>query len=145
MKLSTAAITVIAVVSALVGGVGVGVAQETSQPEPAGQSEILVATVTTPQLPTRPCPEEDTDSNNCFWDAARRGNGEGHSYWVDAEGKVTYLDQKLNVEAERAAWAQERQKAGREDWGTVFGHRLCWAKVGDTSYIECFDGFRETS
>ncbi|MFD7976745.1 hypothetical protein [Streptomyces sp. NPDC059071] len=143
MKLSVAiTVTAIAAASALVGGVGVSVAHEVSRPEPVGQTELLV---TTPVLPTKPCPEEDTDSTNCFWDAAQRGNGEGHSYWVDAHGKVTYLDPKLNVEAERVAWDYEKQKAGWEDWGTVFGHRLCWAKVGDTSYIECFDRFRETS
>ncbi|ATI18850.1 hypothetical protein SEA_DIANE_66 [Streptomyces phage Diane] len=95
-------------------------------------------------LPTRPC-ADDGDDRNCYWDAAKRGNGKGYSYYVDRAGNVTYLDPKLNDPAKRRAWKQKNEKAGREYWGTVWGHRLCWAKVGDTSYIYCFDGHRETS
>ncbi|MEU9795033.1 hypothetical protein AB0E27_31310 [Streptomyces sparsogenes] len=95
-------------------------------------------------LPTRPCAEDD-DDRNCYWDAAKRGNGKGYSYYVDRAGNVTYLNPKLNDPAKRKAWAKKNKAAGREYWGTYWGHRLCWAKVGDTSYIYCFDGFRETS
>lgn len=97
------------------------------------------------KLPTRPCAEDDSTSRDCFWDAARRGNGEGHSYWVDKQGRLTYLDPKLNNETKRKLFALGKQAAGWEHWGVVFGHQLCYAKVGDTSLIQCFDGFRETS
>ncbi|MGW8953471.1 hypothetical protein [Streptomyces sp. NPDC055709] len=97
------------------------------------------------KLPTKPCTEDDTTSRNCFWDAARQGNGEGYSYWVDAQGRLTYLDPKLNNETKRKLFALGKQAAGWEHWGVVFGHQLCYAKVGDTSLIWCFDGFRETS
>ncbi|MFF9095705.1 hypothetical protein ACF1AX_21570 [Streptomyces sp. NPDC014802] len=97
------------------------------------------------KLPTRPCSEDDSTSRNCFWDAARRGNGKGHSYWVDKQGRVTYLDPKLNSVAKRKVFALGRQAAGWEYWGVVWGHQLCYAKVGNTSYIRCFDGFKETS
>lgn len=104
---------------------------------------VKVAPLT--KLPTRPCTEDDTTSRNCFWDAARQGNGKGHSYWVDAQGRLTYLDPKLNNETKRKLFALGKQAAGWEHWGVVFGHQLCYAKVGDTSYIRCYDGFRETS
>ncbi|MFE9925177.1 hypothetical protein ACFYQA_27465 [Streptomyces sp. NPDC005774] len=100
--------------------------------------------VPTPVLPTRPC-RDDSDDRNCYWDAAKRGNGKGYSYWVDRAGNVKYLDPKLNSPAKRKAWKQENQKLKREYWGTVWGHRLCWAKVGNTTYIYCFDGHRETT
>lgn len=95
-------------------------------------------------IPTRPC-ADDFDDRNCYWDAGKRGNGKGYSYYVDRVGSVTYLDPKLNDPAKRKAWKDTNKRAGREYWGTVWGHRLCYAKVGDTSYIYCFDGFRETS
>ncbi|MEU0344212.1 hypothetical protein ABZ092_36025 [Streptomyces bobili] len=98
----------------------------------------------TPSLPTRPC-ADDSDDRNCYWDAAKRGNGKGYSYIVDRAGNVTYLNPKLNDKKKRAAWKRTNQAAKREYWGTVWGHRLCYAKVGNTSYIYCFDGFRETS
>ncbi|QFG10734.1 hypothetical protein SEA_ANIMUS_66 [Streptomyces phage Animus] len=97
------------------------------------------------KLPTRPCTEDDTTSRNCFWDAARQGNGKGYSYWVDAKGRLTYLDPKLNNETKRKLFALGKQAAGWEHWGVVWGHQLCYAKVGDTSLIHCYDGFRETS
>lgn len=37
-----------------------------------------------------PCPTED--SSGCFWDAGRRGNGRGYSFWTDRHGAVHYLD-----------------------------------------------------
>jgi hypothetical protein len=95
-------------------------------------------------IPSKPC-AEDGDSTNCYWDAAKRGNGKGYSYYVDRAGNVTYLNPKLNNPADRQAWTKKNKAAHREYWGTVFGHRLCWARVGDTSYIYCFDGYRETS
>lgn len=100
--------------------------------------------ITAPSLPTRPC-RDDSDDVNCFWDAGQRGNRKGYSYWVDRVGNVTYLDPKLNDKRKRKAWTNTNRKLKREYWGTVWGHRLCWAKVGDTSYIYCFDGYRETT
>jgi len=38
---------------------------------------------------TPPCAEEDSPGP-CFWDAGKRGNGEGLSFWVDAEQAVHY-------------------------------------------------------
>ncbi|QAX95520.1 hypothetical protein SEA_BARTHOLOMEWSD_71 [Streptomyces phage BartholomewSD] len=110
-------------------------------PEPVAYSAKLDRA---PSLPTRPC-ADDSDDRNCFWDAGQRGNRKGYSYWVDRAGKVTYLNPKLNDPKKRAAWKAKNRALKREYWGTVWGHRLCWAKVGDTSYIYCFDGFRETS
>ncbi|WAB09854.1 hypothetical protein SEA_TAGEPHIGHTER_73 [Streptomyces phage TagePhighter] len=110
-------------------------------PQPVPPKAVAVA----PKLPTTPCPDDDSESKNCYWDAAQRGNGEGYSYWVDANGKVTYLDPKLNDPLKRKAFVRQMEAKGWEYWGVVFGHRLCYAKVGDTSYIRCFDGFRETS
>jgi hypothetical protein len=110
----------------------------------SGDKPKALATHTVPSLPTRPC-QDDFDDRNCFWDAGKRGNGKGYSYWVDRAGNVTYLDPKLNSPAKRKAWETANKAAKRTYWGTVWGHRLCWAKVGDTSYIYCFDGFRETS
>jgi hypothetical protein len=95
-------------------------------------------------IPSKPC-AEDGDDTNCHWDAAKRGNGKGYSYYVDRAGNVTYLNPKLNDPAKRQAWAKKNKAAHREYWGTVFGHRLCWARVGNTSYVYCFDGYRETS
>lgn len=116
---------------------------------PASASEVKTVPIAakytpTPVLPTRPC-RDDSDDRNCYWDAGQRGNRKGYSYWVDRHGKVTYLNPKLNDPAKRKAWELKNRKLKREYWGTVWGHRLCWAKVGDTSYIYCFDGFRETS
>jgi hypothetical protein len=34
---------------------------------------------------------ETEDSNNCYWDAHERGNGEGHSFFV-IEDVVYYVD-----------------------------------------------------
>jgi hypothetical protein len=89
-------------------------------------------------LPAKVC-ADDHDDRNCYWDGA------GPAYIVDRAGKVTYLNPKLNDPAKRKAWTLKNKAAHREYWGTVWGHRLCWAKVGDTSYIYCFDGHRETS
>ncbi|AGM12249.1 hypothetical protein ZEMLYA_74 [Streptomyces phage Zemlya] len=110
-------------------------------PQPVPPKAVAVA----PKLPTTPCPDDDSESKNCFWDAGRQGNGAGYSYWVDKAGKVTYLDPKLNDPVKRKAFVLAKKKAGWDYWGVVWGHRLCYAKVGDTSYIHCFDGFRETS
>ncbi|MFF3015847.1 hypothetical protein [Streptomyces sp. NPDC057939] len=112
----------------------------------AGSSVVLASTAAPlPKLPTKACKDDDSSSVNCYWDAAKRGNGKGYSYYVTAKGQVVYLNPKLNDEAARTKFARAKKAAGWENWGEVFGHRLCWAKVGDTSYIQCFDGFRETS
>jgi hypothetical protein len=132
----------IATVVALATGFLLGSATTTSPREEVQVESVAAASPAS--LPTRPC-ADDSDDKNCYWDAAKRGNGKGYSYYVDRSGKVTYLNPKLNDPAKREAWAKTNKAAHREYWGTVWGHRLCWAKVGDTSYIYCFDGHRETS
>ncbi|UFD98004.1 hypothetical protein PQC18_gp66 [Streptomyces phage Pablito] len=122
-----------------------GLANAQAAPAPKPLPIHAPSFTTGPKLPTRPCPEDDAATRNCYWDAAKMGNGKGHSYIVDARGKVIYLNPALNNEAKRRAFTVSKQRAGWEYWGVVFGHQLCWAKVGDTSYIHCFDGFRETS
>ena len=37
----------------------------------------------------QPCAEEDS-AGPCYWDAGKRGNGEGLSFWVDAQQAVHY-------------------------------------------------------
>jgi hypothetical protein len=96
-------------------------------------------------LPTRPCSEDNTVIRNCYWDAAKRGNGKGYSYYIDRAGNVTYLNPKLNDQAARLKFNAAQKKAGKEHWGTYDGHQFCWAKVGDTSYITCFDGYKTTT
>jgi hypothetical protein len=135
----------IATVVALATGFLLGSATSTSPRDAVQVESVATAISYSPaSLPTRPC-ADDSDDKNCYWDAAKRGNGKGYSYYVDRSGKVTYLNPKLNDPAKREAWAKTNKAAHREYWGTVWGHRLCWAKVGDTSYIYCFDGHRETS
>jgi len=48
------------------------------------------------------CAEED--STNCFWDASKRGNGEGRSFFVNVDGKRYYVD---DMRAECEAGARE--------------------------------------
>ncbi|AUG87254.1 hypothetical protein KGG77_gp14 [Streptomyces phage Omar] len=96
-------------------------------------------------LPTRPCSEDNTVVRDCYWDAAQRGNGKGYSYYITRSGSVVYLNPKLNDETARLKFNQAQAKAGKEHWGTVDGHQFCWAKVGDTSYITCFDGYKTTT
>jgi hypothetical protein len=135
----------IATVVALATGFLLGSATSTSPRDAVQVESVATAISYSPaSLPTRPC-ADDSDDKNCYWDAAKRGNGKGYSYYVDRSGKVTYLNPKLNDPAKREAWVKANKAAHREYWGTVWGHRLCWAKVGDTSYIYCFDGHRETS
>lgn len=98
-----------------------------------------------PKLPTRPCSDDNTITHSCYWDAAKMGNGKGYSYIVDARGNVIYLNPKLNKQDARLKFNATQSRAGKEHWGTVDGHRFCWAKVGDTSYIQCFDGYKTTS
>lgn len=113
----------------------------TVQPAAAPRVSTLKAT----ELPTRPCTEDDAVSRNCYWDAAKMGNGKGYSYFVDRAGEVFYLNPKLNNKTARLKFNAAQKKAGKELWGTVDGHRFCWAKVGDTSYVTCFDGYKTTS
>lgn len=123
---------------------GAVVASPEAQAKPKGPA-VQAPWHPTPKLPTRACPEEDSASRNCYWDAAKRGNGKGHSYFVDRLGKVTYLNPKLNDQAARNAFALKKKRAGWESWGTYDGHRLCFALVDDTTLIQCFDGYKTTS
>jgi hypothetical protein len=133
----------IVAVVALASGFLLGSATTTSPADEVKVESVAAVTPASP-LPTRPC-ADDSDDRNCYWDAGKQGNGKGYSYYVDRAGNVTYLNPKLNDQAARVAWVKTNKAAHREYWGTVWGHRLCWAKVGDTSYIYCFDGHRETS
>lgn len=117
---------------------------------PAPRQSVSVVTTTpatqdTINLPIRPCTEDGTVDYSCYWDAATMGNGEGNSYVVDDKGHVIYLDARLNDIAERVEFNGEQAAQGKELWGTYDGHRFCWAKVGDTSYITCFDGYKTTT
>jgi hypothetical protein len=46
--------------------------------------------------PARPwlCASEGVDVGPCVWDAQAQGNGQGHSFFLDAKGNVTPLPQK---------------------------------------------------
>jgi hypothetical protein len=46
--------------------------------------------------PPRPwlCASEGVDVGPCVWDAQAQGNGQGRSFFLDAEGNVTPLPQK---------------------------------------------------
>ncbi|MEU0739230.1 hypothetical protein [Streptomyces sp. NPDC006134] len=43
------------------------------------------------------------------------------------------------------SFEDEQRQAGREFWGDLDGHKDCWAQVGDTSYVECRDGYLTSS
>ncbi|KPC89529.1 hypothetical protein ADL35_02265 [Streptomyces sp. NRRL WC-3753] len=124
----------------------IGTAVVTHEPPASAQSVTVVTTTQdTIGLPTRPCTDDGTVDYACYWDAATMGNGEGSSYVVDDRGHVIYLDPRLNGTAERVAFNDRQAAQGKELWGTYDGHRFCWAKVGDTSYITCFDGYKTTT
>lgn len=38
----------------------------------------------------RPCQSEDGADVSCFWDSRATGNGQGWSFYVDADGGITY-------------------------------------------------------
>ncbi|AKY03823.1 hypothetical protein AVT29_gp68 [Streptomyces phage Amela] len=111
-------------------------------PLPA-KTEYIVVKVPSGDLPTRPCSAEG--GRDCYWDGGKQLNGKSPSYWVDRNGQVVYLNGKWNDTAKRKTWEAAQRKAGRENWGTIEGHRYCYAEVGDTSYITCWDGFKTTS
>uniref|UniRef100_A0AAU7H0D3 Uncharacterized protein n=1 Tax=Streptomyces phage Kamino TaxID=3158857 RepID=A0AAU7H0D3_9CAUD len=111
-------------------------------PLPAVTKYIEVK-VPTGDLPTRPCSDEG--GRSCYWDGGKELNGKSPSYWVDRNGVVTYLNPKWNDTVKRLNWEAGQRKAGHEKWGTIEGHRDCWAKVGDTSYIYCWDGYKTSS
>ena len=48
------------------------------------------APTTAALTPYVPCAEEDAPGP-CYWDAARRGNGEGNSFIVNNDQTVTYV------------------------------------------------------
>lgn len=52
--------------------------------EPVGHSSNGITKESMPLCPTE-------DSTACLWDAAIQGNGEGRSFIVDANERVTYL------------------------------------------------------
>ena len=52
-------------------------------------SYIGYAWIMTDERGLWPC--EFEHSVECYWDASARGNGQGDSFWVDAEGIVHYI------------------------------------------------------
>ncbi|APC43311.1 hypothetical protein Joe_71 [Streptomyces phage Joe] len=104
----------------------------------AAKPEPIAIKVPIPDLPTKPC--SDDGGRSCYWDVKNQP-----AYWVDRNDRVTYLQPKLNDQTKRRLWEAGQRKAGAEDWGTVDGHRFCWAHVGNTSYIKCWDGYKTTS
>jgi Skp family chaperone for outer membrane proteins len=142
MKLTAKITTAVAIAAAFL----LGAATQTTEAAPVKVESVASwSSATTLKLPTRPCTEDNTIVRSCYWDAAKLGNGKGYSYVIDARGNVIYLNPKLNDQAARLKFNAAQRKAGKEHWGTVDGHQFCWAKVGDTSYIECFDGYKTTS
>ncbi|MFJ7414665.1 hypothetical protein ACIQWZ_28275 [Streptomyces sp. NPDC098077] len=139
-----------AVATALIAVPLAGALAESPKPSTTittGSVDSVLASTAAPllKLPTRPCSDDNAITRSCYWDAAKMGNGKGHSYVVDAQGNVIYLNPKLNQQDARLKFNDVQSRAGKEHWGTVDGHRFCWAKVGDTSYIQCFDGYKTTS
>lgn len=47
-------------------------------------------------LPTTPCQAED-GPGPCFWDAGRRGNGRGFSFWIDRHHHFHYLNPRKGI------------------------------------------------
>ncbi|WJN63398.1 hypothetical protein [Streptomyces phage phiScoe55] len=120
------------------------VATTAAKPTPLpAKPEYIIVKVPSGDLPTRPCSAEG--GRDCFWDGGKQLDGKSPSYWVDRNGQVVYLNGKWNDTAKRKTWEAAQKKAGREDWGTIDGHRFCYAKIGDTSYVTCWDGYKTTS
>ncbi|QEQ94104.1 hypothetical protein SEA_SAFTANT_72 [Streptomyces phage Saftant] len=104
----------------------------------SAKPEPIAIKVPVPDLPTKPC--SDDGGRNCYWDVKNQP-----AYWVDRNDRVTYLQPKLNDSTKRRLWEAGQKKKGAESWGTVDGHRFCWARIGDTSYVTCWDGYKTTS
>ncbi|WJN62853.1 hypothetical protein [Streptomyces phage phiScoe2] len=134
----------------LIGAVafGIGRAQVPADAKPADSVKVetvssaspepIAIKVPVPALPTKPC--SDDGGRNCYWDVKNQP-----AYWVDRNDRVTYLQPKLNDSTKRRLWEAGEKKKGAESWGTVDGHRFCWARIGDTSYVKCWDGYKTTS
>ncbi|AWY07635.1 hypothetical protein SEA_YOSIF_71 [Streptomyces phage Yosif] len=134
----------------LVGGVTLGGVTAEAAPKdrvkvakPITITKTIIVKTPTAGLPKKPCALED--SVDCFWDAGRRGNGKGYSFWVDKNGRQHFLDPRKNDDRAYQKWSKAQAKAGKVYWGHVDGHWDCWAKEGDTSYIQCWDGYKTTS
>ncbi|WJN63246.1 hypothetical protein [Streptomyces phage phiScoe45] len=108
----------------------------TPKPEP------IAIKVPVPDLPTKECTPDG--GRGCWWDGGEL-KGKQPGYWVDRNGVVTYLNPKLNDTTKRRLWEAKQRKKDAESWGTVDGHRFCWAVIGDTSYVTCWDGYKTTS
>ena len=57
---------------------------------PTTPAPVPAPTAAAPISPYVPCAEEDSPGP-CYWDAARRGNGEGNSFIVNNDQTVTYV------------------------------------------------------
>ena len=57
---------------------------------PLAHTTPAPAPATAPLSPYVPCAEEDAPGP-CYWDAARRGNGQGTSFIVNNDQTVTYV------------------------------------------------------
>lgn len=43
------------------------------------------------EMPTLPaCTTDDGSETSCYWNAEVQGNGQGDSFWIDAEGQIHY-------------------------------------------------------
>ncbi|MFJ3775253.1 hypothetical protein ACIPX0_26520 [Streptomyces sp. NPDC090075] len=142
MKLTAKITAVVAVAAGFLLGTAAHTGDATPVKVEAAASWSSLAPL---KLPTRPCSEDNTVVRSCYWDAAKVGNGRGYSYVIDAHGNVVYLNPKLNDQAARLKFNEAQAEAGKDHWGTYDGHQFCWAKVGDTSYVTCFDGYKATS
>lgn len=133
-------------------GFGIGQTQRPAEAQPEVKVESVASRtplpspiavkVPVPDLPTRECTPDG--GRNCYWDGGEL-KGKSPSYWVDRNGRVTYLRPALNDQTKRRLWEAKQRKVGAEEWGTVDGHRFCWAVIGDTSYVTCWDGYKTTS
>jgi hypothetical protein len=131
-------------------GFGIGQTQHHAEAQPtvkvetvaAAKPEPIAVKVPVPDLPTKECTPDG--GRNCWWEGGEL-KGKQPAYWVDGNGRVTYLQPKLNDQTKRRLWEAGQRKKGAEEWGTVDGHRFCWALIGDTSYVKCWDGYKTTS
>lgn len=103
----------------------------------AGLGLITGTAVATAVYMAQPVPEPTTpacateDSTGCYWDAATQGNGQGESFYTDAEGNTYYLPTAEDCYSRVATDAVEAIKlSGRQgialdsDNGDAYAYRL---------------------
>lgn len=78
-------------------------------------------------LPTPSCATEDSVS--CYWDAGRRGNHRGYSFWTDAAGDPHYLDPAMERRSVRVIACKSAADEGDE--GRIQArYRACERRYG---------------